>query len=538
MWPERSVDNGRRNHDHDSPFDRHHDAIMADADDRIELQGQEAPASSHDGDAPPLDRTALICLAVQHASSSWGYRCAEFAFPLYFVALFPGTLLPASIYGLLLLVASLLFSPLLGSWIDATRHCRLGVVRALIMAQKTTVAISYAGFLALLFDGSASLASRTRWSSFAGLTACGALVVLSNTGLTVAIERDWVSTIAGGHPQHLTRLNTIIRRIDLLSKLLAPLFVSLLTSTVGNGLSAAVLLTINGASLFFELVWIGIVYGRFAAQLRERRPSPTITQRRAPLRQQWPSFKLKARAFFALPTLPTTVSLALLYTSVLSFDSTFLTYLKQPHAAATGGPTETNGIIIVHSHGSAISYTDAFISGMRGLCVVMGLAGTFLMPRMERRIGLVRTGSWSLAQETLSLIPTVVCLWIGVGRAWNTAILFTGLALSRVGLWSYDLTQLSILQTALYGHADANFHFAMQQSVINLFDLSHFVLTLVWNKPDGFKKPATISLCLLGAAWCVYVFAYARRQRGHLLHLAGWQRLVNKKGRRASDVNR
>ena len=175
---------------------------------------------------------------------------------------------------------------------------------------------------------------------------------------------------------------------------------------------------------------------------------------------------------------------------------------------------------------------------MRGLCVVMGLAGTFLMPRMERRIGLVRTGSWSLASETLSLIPAVVCLWIGVGRAWNTAILFTGLALSRVGLWSYDLTQLSILQTALYGHADANFHFAMQQSVINLFDLSHFVLTLVWNKPDSFKKPATISLCLLGAAWCVYVFAYARRQRGHLLHLDGWQRLVNKKGRRSNDVNR
>ncbi|PWN28310.1 hypothetical protein BDZ90DRAFT_212048, partial [Jaminaea rosea] len=485
-----------------------------------------------------LDRIALICLAVQHASSSWGYRCAEFAFPLYFVALFPATLLPASIYGLLLLLASLFLSPLLGSWIDATKHRRLTVVRTLIVAQKTTVAISYAGFISLLMTGSDSIVSHTRWGSFAALTACGALVVLSNTGLTVAIERDWVSTIAEGHPPHLTRLNTIIRRIDLLSKLLAPLFVSLLTSTAGDGISAVVLLATNGMTLVFELIWIGVVYQRFAERLSYPAPDANGNHMRfggrtplASLRQCWPSFKNKTRTFLALPTLPTTIALALLYTSVLSFDSTFLTYLKQPHAAASGIVAKTNGIIIAHSGGSTISYTDAFISGMRGLCVVMGLAGTFIMPCLERRIGLIRTGSWSLAQETLSLVPTVTCLYIGVGLGWNTALLFTGLALSRIGLWSYDLTQLSILQNSLYGNANANFHFAMQQSLINLFDLSHFVLTLVWSKPDDFRKPATVSLGLLGAAWFVYILGYARKQRGHLLHLEGWQRLLPGKER-------
>lgn len=48
-----------------------------------------------------FDRPALACLAVQHASSSWGYRAAEFAFPLYLIILFPHTLFPASIYGLI-----------------------------------------------------------------------------------------------------------------------------------------------------------------------------------------------------------------------------------------------------------------------------------------------------------------------------------------------------------------------------------------------------------------------------------------------------
>lgn len=33
---------------------------------------------------------------------------------------------------------------------------------------------------------------------------------------------------------------------------------------------------------------------------------------------------------------------------------------------------------------------------MRGLAVVMGLIGTAVMPQLERRMGLVRGGAWSL----------------------------------------------------------------------------------------------------------------------------------------------
>lgn len=45
---------------------------------------------------------------------------------------------------------------------------------------------------------------------------------LANTGLTVAVERDWVTAISQGQSRHLTMLNTYMRRIDLFSKLVAP----------------------------------------------------------------------------------------------------------------------------------------------------------------------------------------------------------------------------------------------------------------------------------------------------------------------------
>jgi iron-regulated transporter 1 len=77
---------------------------------------------------------------------------------------------------------------------------------------------------------------------------------LATIGITVAIERDWVTVIAEGNSDHLTRLNTYIRRIDLLSKLLAPLFVSLLTTVSSYPLSVAVLLGFGMLGLIFEFI--------------------------------------------------------------------------------------------------------------------------------------------------------------------------------------------------------------------------------------------------------------------------------------------
>lgn len=109
---------------------------------------------------------------------------------------------------------------------------------------------------------------------------------LSNVGTSVQIERDFVTTIADGSARRLTRLNAYMRRIDLLSKLLAPLFVSALT-TANYRISAVVLLAVCGATLVFELLFIPIVFNRFkalqanekAAQAR-REEANTFTEQR------------------------------------------------------------------------------------------------------------------------------------------------------------------------------------------------------------------------------------------------------------------
>ena len=78
------------------------------------------------------------------------------------------------------------------------------------------------------------------------------------------------------------------------------------------------------------------------------------------------------REFVEHPIFLSSISISCLYFTVLGFDGVMISYLK------------------------SVSYTDPFIAGMRGLNVVTGLMGTMAMPFLERRIGLVRAGNWSI----------------------------------------------------------------------------------------------------------------------------------------------
>lgn len=482
-----------------------------------------------------LDVTALTLLAVQQASNSFSARSAEFAFPLFFVNLYPGTLLPASIYGFVTTACAIVLSGTVGTLIDRWVTHRLALVRSFILAQKILVCAVYGLFL-LLF-----LHARLRQSQLHGgglavfslITLLGCPLTLANVGVAVAVERDWVTSIAAGSSRRLTRLNSILRRIDLLSKLLSPLLVSLFTATIGYTLACVTLLAITAATTLFELSFIGIVFHRFKvlgeeqavsrqARIQAGAPSPAMATKNGifqPLRAghkqllAWTTTQADDWTTFArMPIFISSVSIALLYMSVLSFDSTFIAYLK-----------------------SETTYSDAFIGGMRGVCVLTGLLGTFVSSWLSNRIGLVRTGSWSIVSEFLPLTPVVLSFYVGsMGRdrpAWNTAMLFTGLALSRIGLWSFDLAQLALVQSALATHPRRNGLMALQFSLQNLLDLAHYGLTLGWNRPRQFRNAADVSYAAIGLAAALYVGVYARKERGHVLHLdrLGLDRLLSRK---------
>ncbi|KAJ9101899.1 hypothetical protein QFC21_003239 [Naganishia friedmannii] len=124
------------------------------------------------------------------------------------------------------------------------------------------------------------------------------------------------------------------------------------------------------------------------------------------------------------------------------------------------------------------------------------------MPILEKRLGLVRAGAWSIWCETASLLPVVLCLYVGPGPSAasslpsiiNTLIFFATLSLSRLWLYCFDLVQLQSLLVALEHHPRRSEFAAMQVTLENVFDLAKYLVVLGFNKPEQFKWTALISL--------------------------------------------
>lgn len=348
------------------------------------------------------------------------------------------------------------------------------------------------------FHGRADPASTILvWALLLFTVACSAAIDLANTGITVAVERDWVTSIAR-RPDQLTYLNTWMRRIDLISKLVAPLFVSLLTLR-GYELAAGALLALSALTLATEQSWIGHVYAAFP--LLSRRESRGDAEAEPASWTQWAQREARDwREFASLPVFGSSVAIATIYLTTLSYDGTFIAYLK----AARG-------------------WDDGFVALMRGVCVLTGLLGTVVMPLLEARIGLERTGAWSIWFEAACLAPTLPAFFLPPrygthGPGWNSALLFGGIALSRIGLWSFDLAQLKVLQLELDSHPRRNRLTALQIALQNVFDLAKYVLTLAAATPRQFKWTALVSYIAVISGAIAYMF-FLRAVRGHLFHL-------------------
>ncbi|KAJ7034408.1 Ferroporti-1 [Mycena alexandri] len=454
-----------------------------------------------------LDSLGVKYLLVQHFSSAWGDRTAEFALYLYLIGYFQDTLLPSSIFGFAMTLTGILLSRWAGSVVD--KMPKLSVVRWSILIQKLSALGAYA-----CVAGLRTVASRFSLPSlclFSLLVLCGCALQLSNTYISIAVERDWTACISGGSSLRLAKINTALRQINLLCKLLAPLFVSFLKVTYDKephpSVSIAVLAGISLLTMAFELRWIQIVYNRFpilaAEQLRKEhersaaQPSPLAALdpsssasnilHRASNLEDW-------QEFARLPVFLSSVSVSLLYLTVLSFEGTMLGYLK------------------------TLDFRDDFLAEMRGLCVVTGLIGTLVTVPLENKLGSARAGSWSIWSMVICLLPVMASFYIfGPQNTLGAVLLFGGMALSRIGLWSFDLIQTKQLQDALTQNARRNTLTALQFTMQNVADLLKYVLTMILSRPAHFRWAGLVSFMSVSSGAMVYL-VYLRKERGHIFH--------------------
>ncbi|CAG8909095.1 unnamed protein product [Penicillium egyptiacum] len=461
------------------------------------------PTSADNASRPPNDipapeaRSVLTRLYVSHTLSTWNSRMFEFGAVLFLASIFPGTLLYASIYALVRAFSAVALSSWLGAQVD--RSDRLLAVRYSIVWQRVPVAASCLCFIATLSMDSSTLTIIL--FAVQGLLAC--LEKLAATANTVAVERDWAIVISDCINVPRQDLNASMRRIDLFCKLLAPVFISLIDS-ISTRYAIWTVFTLNTASVLVEYMAIAQVYQSVPALTKTQAPTtqaddldsesddghhnPTRTILRS-LSESLAPWK----EYIASPVFLASFALSLLYLTVLSFGATMVTYLL-----STG-------------------FTSLQVSYMRIGSVIAELSGTWTAPVIMNRIGPIRSGLWFLNWQFVCVAAAAVAFvaWDSSSR-FVAGTLIAGVALSRIGLWGFDLSVQFLVQENIQEHARARFS-ATEMALQNIFEMLSFASTIAFPLPAQFGHPVLISSGAVAVA-AVCFAAYVRKERGHLLH--------------------
>ncbi|KAJ5558334.1 hypothetical protein N7535_008547 [Penicillium sp. DV-2018c] len=451
----------------------------------------------------PKARSILTRLYISHTLSTWNSRMFEFGAVLFLASIFPETLLYASIYALLRAFSAVALSAWLGAQVDNSD--RLVALRHSIVWQRIPVAVSCLCFVAAL-----SIESRTATVvlfACQGLLAC--VEKLAAAANTVAVERDWAIVISDSINVPRQDLNASLRRIDLICKLLAPVFISLIDS-LSTKYAIWTVLTLNTASILVEYKAIAEVYRAVPALTRtpshlspSSSPEPSSDAMNRAHQQNVSSSASVFHSFQAslVPWKEYTSSLvflasfalSLLYLTVLSFGATMVTYLLH-----TG-------------------FTSLQVSCMRIASVAAELSGTWAAPVIMNRIGPIRSGLWFLNWQLACLAAAAAAfvLWDSSSRV-VAGVLIAGVAVSRVGLWGFDLSVQFLVQENIEEHARARFS-ATEMALQNVCEMLSFASTIAFPLPGQFRFPVLISAGAVAMAAGCFA-AYVRKERGHLLH--------------------
>ncbi|KAJ7814800.1 hypothetical protein B0H13DRAFT_2463955 [Mycena leptocephala] len=449
-----------------------------------DIVAEDTPLLAQNEPEADLDPLGVKYLLIQHFSSAWGDRTAEFALYLYLIAFYKDTLLPSSIFGFSM--TRILFSSWAGSLVDKMH--KLSVVRWSIFVQKMSALSAYS------YRGTANDGRPLFLPSL-----CLFLLILSGCAFNFRISISIaVKGLDGLHrcgivaqtrkDEHLPPADQPPLQTACASVRVVP-HVKYDSRDDKPSFSIAVLAGISALTMVFELYWIQIVYHRFptlaAEQLRKdnERRAPPVPSRLLSLKD-W-------REFVRLPVFFSSVSISLLYLTVLSFEGTMLGYLKTLH------------------------FRDDFLAEMRGLCVITGLIGTVLTVPLENKLGSARAGSWSIWCVYGRLpLPVLASFYIfGPRTTLGAVLLFGGMALSRIGLWSFDLIQTKQLQDALAMHARRNKLTALQFSMQSGADLLKYVLTMILSRPADFRWAGLVSFMSVSSGAMVYL-VYLKKERG------------------------
>lgn len=181
------------------------------------------------------------------------------------------------------------------------------------------------------------------------------------------------------------------------------------------------------------------------------------------------------------------LALAMLYMNIMSYGSVMTAYVAS-RKLSTG----------------LIGFT-------RGISAVIGLLGTIVFQHFSKTHALAVVGMCSILMQAGFLGISYSSEWV-TNNSYSLAMLIGGVCVSRVGLWSFDLSVSQIMQEKVF-EKDRGAVGGTQTALCSLFEMISFLTGIIWSSPDQFHILISISYAgILLSAVLFLVFYKKERQ--------------------------